>query len=141
MNVLANMILDTGGEILERLNGPLHFRLIIMPIVVSVLAIRAGLKDAREGQPMFLWGIVTHPEERPRLLRSALADIGKIFVVAVVLDTTYQLMMSEAFRVKEVLFVAMACAIVPYLVLRGPVTLLTRCLHKNQSKPVKGENR
>jgi hypothetical protein len=68
----------------------LHFRLVIMPTVVAILAIRAGLKDAREGRPAFLWAILTNPAERRELFRSALKDVGKIFTVAVVLDTAYQ---------------------------------------------------
>lgn len=138
--MLANTLMDTGGELLERLHGPLNFRLIVMPIVVSVLAIRAGLKDAREGQPSFLYGMVTHPAERPRLLRSALADFGKVFVVAVVLDTAYQIMTSQSVRVVEVLFVAVACAIVPYVVLRGPVTLLAGALRKKRTTPAENSD-
>ena len=131
-----NHTLLAAGELLERLNGPLSFRLIIMPMVVSFLAIRAGLKDARERQPTFLYGMVTHPAERPRLLRSALADIGKVFVVAILLDTAYQLATGESFRLMEVLVVAVSCAIVPYVALRGPVALLMRDRGMNKSKPV-----
>lgn len=135
MITLANILVDTSKELLERLNGPLHFRLIIMPIVVSVLAVRAGIKDGRGGRPAFMSGIVTRPAERSRLLASAMADIGKIFVVAVVLDTAYQLMTGQPFRVREVIFVAVACAILPYIAIRGPVTLLTRCRCKGRSDP------
>lgn len=133
--MLANTLHDTIAEILERLNGPLNFRLIVMPIVVSVLAIRAGLKDAREGRPTFMRGIFSRPAERSQILRSAMADIGKIFIVASILDTAYQIMTKRPFRVIEVLFVAVACAIVPYLMLRGPVTLLVRGRCQKPSTP------
>ena len=141
MNMFANLLLATGGELLERLQGPLNFRLIVMPIVVSVLAIRAGLRDAREGRPSFLYGLVTNPAERPRLLRSALADGGKIFIVAVVLDTIYQILTKESFRAWEVLVVAVACAIVPYVLFRGSVALLARRRSGKQSKSGEGEIR
>ena len=35
--------------------------------------------------------MLTEPTERRRLFRSGTKDVGKIFVVAVVLDTAYQL--------------------------------------------------
>ena len=63
----------------------------MMPTVVTILAVRAGLKDAREGRPAFLWAILTNPGERRRLFHSAVKDIGRIFVVAVLLDTVYQI--------------------------------------------------
>ena len=130
MMMTANLLLSVGAEFLERLDGPLNFRLIIMPTVVAILAIRAGLKDARNGQPSFLCGIVNHPAERPRLIRSALADIGRIFIIAVVLDTIYQFLVGETFRAGQVIIVAVTCAIAPYILLRGPVTLLARAIRK-----------
>ncbi len=104
-----------------------------MPLVATFLAVRAGLKDAREGQPAFLWAIVTSPAERRRLFRSVAKDVGRIFIVAVVMDTTYQLLVLRAFYPVQVLIVAVACALVPYFLIRGPVTRLTRGLYKNQS--------
>ena len=80
------------GQLIDRLRGPLNFRLVVMPIVVTVLALRADWKDAREGRPAFLGAFIKDPVERSRLLRSALKDIGKVFIVAVVLDTVYQVM-------------------------------------------------
>jgi hypothetical protein len=107
----------------------------MLPTVVTILAIRAGLKDAREGQPAFLWAILTNPAERRRLLRSAAKDVGTIFIVAVVLDTTYQLVVLRAFYPVQLVIIAVACAIVPYVVVRGLVTRLTRGLYKNQTGP------
>jgi hypothetical protein len=107
----------------------------IMPTVVTILAIRAGLKDAREGRPAFLWAILTSPVERRRLLRSGLRGIGRIFIVALVLDTAYQLIVLRAFYVVQALIVAVACAIVPYVLVRGLVSRLTRGLCKNQAGP------
>ncbi len=106
-----------------------------MPIVVTSLAVRAGLKDAREGKPVFLWAILTRPADRRRLLRSGLKDVGRIFIVAVVLDTVYQLMVLRALYVVQVLIVAVACAIVPYVLIRGPITRLMRPLYRNQARP------
>lgn len=122
-------------ELLGRASGPLNFRLLIMPTVVTVLAIRAGLKDAREGRPSFLWGMLTNPAERPQLRRSARKSIGRIFIVALVLDTAYQFIALRSFYVVQTLIVAVACAIVPYVVFRSSTTLLTRRLYGRQARP------
>jgi hypothetical protein len=92
MDTMLEM-LDRGVDsLLGRASGPLNFRFVVMPTVVSILAIRAGLRDAREDRPVFLWAFITDASERPRLMRSALKDVGRIFIVAVALDTTYQLL-------------------------------------------------
>ena len=129
-------VLSRGVEqLLGRAGGPLHFRLLFMPLVVTFLAVRAGLRDAREGQPAFLWALLTAPAERRRLLRSAARDVGRVFLMAVVLDTTYQLVVLRAFYPVQLLIVAVACALVPYVVIRGPVTRLTRGLYRNEVRP------
>jgi hypothetical protein len=124
-------MLDRGvNALLGRASGPLNFRLVVMPTVVSILAIRAGLRDAREGRPVFLWAFITDASERPRLLRSALKDVGRIFIVALVLDTTYQLLVLRWVYPGQLLIVAVACAIVPYIVIRGPTTRLLRAVRR-----------
>lgn len=131
MDTVLEMLSRGVEQILGRAGGPLHFRLLVMPLVASFMAVRAGLRDAREGQPTFLWAIVTNAAERGRLFRSAVKDVGKIFLVALVLDTIYQLVILRAFYPVQLLTVAVACAIVPYVLIRGPVSLLTRRLYKN----------
>jgi len=126
MDAILEMLSRGVEQLLGRAGGPLHLRLVIMPTVVTILAVRAGLRDAREGQPPFLWAILTNPPERRRLLRSGVKDIGRIFIVALVLDTTYQLVVLRAFYPVQLLIVAVACAIVPYVLIRGPITRLTR---------------
>ena len=135
MDAILEMLQRVVEQLIGRAGGPLRFRLFIMPLVVTFLAVRAGLKDAREGQPAFLWAILTNPAERHRLLLSGLKDIGRILIVAVVLDTTYLLVLLRAFYPVQLFIVAVACAIVPYVLIRGPVTRLTRGLYKNQTGP------
>ena len=129
-------ILNRGVEqLLGRASGPLHVRLVIMPTVVTILAIRAGLKDAREGQPAFLWGLIAYAAERRRRLLTGWKNITRIFIVAIVLDTAYQLIVLRAFYVVQTLILAMACAIVPYVLFRGPTTCLARGLSRKQAGP------
>ena len=119
--------------------GPLNFRLVVMPTVVTLLAIRAGLRDAREGQPAFLWGIISDPSRRRQRMLAAWKDITRIFIVAIVLDTLYQVMVLRAFYVVQALIVAVACAIVPYVLFRGPATRLARVLSGIQAGPMNSE--
>jgi hypothetical protein len=106
-------------ELMGRLSGPLFFRLILQPIVAMVLAIRAGRNDARKGRAAFLWGFVRQPENRRFLLQDACRGIGKLFLVGVGLDVTYQLIALHGIRPVQSLIVATVLAVLPYLVVRG----------------------
>ena len=138
MDTVVEIVSRGIEQLLGRAGGPLHLRLVIMPTVVTVLAIRAGLRDARRGEPAFLWAMLANQSERPRLIRSAVKDIGRIFVVACVLDSVYQLAVLRAFYPVQLVIVAVTCAIVPYALIRGPVTRLTRLLRRKQAGPLAG---
>jgi hypothetical protein len=130
MDTLWAFLTDTIHQLLGRASGPLHFRLFVMPIVVTIMAIRAHLRDVREGKPIFLWAFLKDPSERQRLFRSGLKDFGKVFIVACVLDTAYQLFVLKEFHIAPLLVVAVACALVPYFFIRGPVTRIVTLLHR-----------
>jgi hypothetical protein len=147
MHTIIEMLASRGEHLLGRLSGPLNFRLVVMPLVVTILAIRAHLRDVREGRPTVLWAFISSPTERRRLFRSGLKDFGKVFIVACVLDTTYQILVLRSFYPGEVLLVAVVCAIVPYFLIRGPVTRIVCLLHRKwagraaQSAVSPGEDR
>lgn len=126
MDTVFDMLSLRAGHLIARASGPLNFRLFVMPTVVTILAILAGLKDARQGQPPFFWSMLVDRAERPRLFRSARKDIGRVLIVALVMDTIYQLLVLKFFYVGQALIVAVACAILPYVLVRGPVTRLAR---------------
>ena len=113
-------------NLIGRSAGPLNFRLIIQPTVATVIAIRAGLKDAREGRPAFLWAALSNPGYRPELLRQGWKDVGKVFILAVVLDSIYQLIVHRGVYVLELLITATVLAIIPYVLVRGPVNRIAR---------------
>ena len=139
MDAILEIVNRAVEQLIGRASGPLQFRLFVMPTVVTILAIRAGLKDAREGRPAFLWGIINNPTERRSRLLAGWKDITRIFVVAMVLDTAYQLMVFRAFYIVQALIVAVVCAIVPYVLFRGPATRLARLLSGNQAGPTNRE--
>ncbi len=128
MDSVVNVLQLGLDQLLGRLSGPLNFRLVVMPSVVTILALRAVWKDLRDGRPAFLGIWIKDPVERNRVFRGALKDIGKIFIVAVVLDTAYQVMVFRWVYPGMVLLVAFVCAVVPYVLIRGPVQLFAHFL-------------
>ncbi|MGB7097878.1 MAG: hypothetical protein WBD95_03810 [Xanthobacteraceae bacterium] len=113
-----------------RADGPLTLRLIFQPTVAVIFAIRAGLKDAREGRTPYLWSLFTDPAHRSDLLREGWKDIGKVFIIAVVLDVIYALIVHRWIFPGQALLVGTVLAIVPYLLIRGPVNRIMRGLSR-----------
>jgi len=130
MDAILDLLSRNVEQLLGRASGPLNFRLVMMPIMVTVLAIRAHLRDVREGKPIFFGAFVTSPTERKRLFRSGLKDFGRVFIFACVLDTTYQFLVFRSFFPIEMLIVAVVCAIVPYFLVRGPILRVAHFLRR-----------
>ena len=109
-----------------RVTGPMKFRLLLQPVMASIFAIVSGLKDAKAGKPPYGWTLLTDPVQRADMLKDGWKSVGKVFVLALVLDIVYQVVVQHQVYPFEVLLVAFLLAIVPYLVLRGLVTRLAR---------------
>jgi hypothetical protein len=99
----------------------MNLRLIIQPAVATILAIRAGLRDAHQDRALFFWAVLWNPAQRRELLRQGWKDVGKVFVLATILDVVYQLIVHRGVYSLELLITAMTLAIVPYVLVRGPV--------------------
>ena len=76
-------------EIAARPEGPLAMRFYIQPSMSTFFAIRDGLKDARMGRPPYFWSLFTDPTHRVERLKNGWRSIGKIFILAAVLDVVY----------------------------------------------------
>lgn len=113
-------------NLIGRVSGPMKFRLILQPLMAAIFAIRSGLKDAKEGRPAYFWAIFTQPERRRELLREGWKSVGKIFVIAVIIDAVYQFIVLRWLYPGEALLVAAILAFVPYLLIRGPVNRIAR---------------
>ena len=106
-------------NLLARDSGPLHFRLILQPLVATILAIRAGWADAWAGRPIFFWTLVREPAKARTMLRNLWKNVGKVFLVAVALDVVYQLLVLHWIYPVETLIVATMLALVPCVVVRA----------------------
>jgi hypothetical protein len=108
-------------DFLARFDGPLHFRLFVQPLMAIVFAVRDGTRDAREGRSAYLWTLLTDPAQRSYLLESGWKGISKVFVLAVVLDVVYQLIVWREVKPLQAFLTAAVLALIPYALLRGPV--------------------
>lgn len=109
-----------------RVTGPMNFRLILQPVMAAIFAIIAGLRDARLGKPPYFWSLATDPGHRAEMLKDGWKSVGKVFVLAMVLDVVFQIKALGTVFPGGVIFVAVMLAIVPYLILRGTVTRIAR---------------
>ncbi len=112
------------GSFLPRLDGPLHFRFFMQPAMAIIFAVIDGIKDAKLGRPAYLWTMVKNPDQRRDLMKLGWKRFGKIFILAVVLDVIYQIKVNHWWYPGETLVVAIVLAVLPYLIVRGPVNRL-----------------
>jgi len=128
------MILRGLTNLAARVGGPMTFRIILQPLMAAIFAFRDGLKDARENRPPYLWTLITDPSQRPDLIRHGWAAVGRVFILAIVMDVIYQLIVVGWIYPLETIAVAILLAVIPYLVIRGPVNRLAR---SRQSKEIR----
>ena len=46
------------GNFIARLDGPLHFRFYMQPLMAILLSIHDGWQDALKGRPFYAWTVV-----------------------------------------------------------------------------------
>lgn len=112
----------------DRVSGPMKLRLLLQPMMAIIFAVMAGLKDARLGKPPYFWSLLTEPAHRTEMLRDGWKSVGKVFMLAMLLDVIYQIVVARFVYPGEVIIVALLLAIVPYLIVRGLVTRVARGL-------------
>jgi hypothetical protein len=110
----------------DRVSGPLKFRFLLQPTMATIFAVIDGLRDAREGNVPYFWSMLSDREHRRDIIKDGWKSVGKVFILALVLDAVYQFFVLGFFYPVEALVVAFALAILPYLILRGLVTRIAR---------------
>jgi hypothetical protein len=110
--------------LLARLHGPMAFRFVLQPLMASLLAIRDGRWDAREGRPPFALALLTGAGGRRSMLLDAWRSIGSVMIVAALVDIVFQLAVLGGFRPGAGLAAALLLGAFPYGLLRGPVNRL-----------------
>ena len=115
-----------ASQLAARVSGPMKFRLVLQPAMAAFFAIRSGLADARAGQPPYFWTLLSDPTQRMDMLKDGWKSVGRVFILALVLDVVYQIIVLRFVYIGEAFIVAFVLAIFPYLILRGLVTRLAR---------------
>ena len=113
-------------NMVSRVSGPMHFRLLLQPVMAMIFAVMAGLADAKAGKAPYFWALANDPGHRADMLRDGWKGVGKVFVLAILLDVIYQYIVAKFVYPGEALTVAFLLAIVPYLLVRGLVTRIAR---------------
>jgi hypothetical protein len=80
-------------DLIARLHGPGRLRFILQPTGAIIIGARDGVKDARAGNPPFLWSLILHRGKRFGLVRSALASVRNLVAVAILVDVIAQFLM------------------------------------------------
>ena len=115
-----------GTNLIDRVSGPMKFRVVLQPCMAAFFAIRSGLADARAGNPPYFWALLSDPAQRDSMIKDGWKSVGRVFLLALVLDVVYQIIVLRFVYVGEVIIVAFILAIIPYLIVRGLVTRLAR---------------
>lgn len=123
---MDELFLRVWENLVDRVSGPMSLRLLVQPFMAALFAFRSGWRDGRDGKSPFFWGLLYDPANRHDMLSQGWKDVGKVFLIAVALDVVYQLIVLRWVYPIEALIVAILLAIVPYLLVRGPVTLVVR---------------
>jgi hypothetical protein len=113
-------------NLVARFGGPMSFRFLIQPAVAIIFAFRAGVNDARENKPTFLGCALSNPGSWRARMRLSWKDVGTVFIVALVLDAIYHVVVHSGIFTVELLITATVLALVPYMVLRDLVSRVAR---------------
>jgi hypothetical protein len=123
---MEDILARIGADLLGRLTGPLEFRLYLQPAVAVIYALRDGRRDAIAGRTPYLLELIANPLRRGELLYEGWKSVSRVFLLAVIIDLIYQHLALPAIYPGEALVTSFALAVIPYLLLRGPVNRIWR---------------
>jgi hypothetical protein len=113
-------------DIFDRPGGPMSFRFVLQPIMAAIAAFHDGAADARQGQEPYLTRLVSGSGDRGDLLNEAVLSTSRILLLGLAMDAIYQFTVLKTFYPGEMVVIALALALVPYLLLRGPFSRIAR---------------
>ena len=126
MSEIQEILTRFWDQLIAQPSGPLAFRLILQPVMATILAVLDGLKDARAGRSPYLRTILSDPSQRAAYLREGLKRVRRVIVFAFVMDAIYQYIVLRTFYPGEALVTVFVLAVLPYLLIRGPVDRIVR---------------
>jgi hypothetical protein len=118
-------------DLVGRVHGPFTFRLVLQPLSAVLIACRAGLRDARSGRPAYGWAIITNAADRNDLLKEGWRELTRVFLIAVIIDLIYEIIVFHEIHPVQSLIVAAVLALLPYPLFRGVVNRIVRRWRQN----------
>ncbi len=112
----------------------MSLRFILQPLIGLLLGVRDGLKDARAGEPPFIYDLIVNREDRRAKLSSLLQSLSKTIVIAIVLDLIAQYLIFGHVRISGAIVVAVIILVVPYSVARA---ITNQAITRRSRKPIK----
>jgi hypothetical protein len=116
----GEVLMRIWQNLVERPGGPMTFRFILQPIMATVAAVLAGVRDARTGRSPYFWSILRNPEQRSARLQEGMVATARIVLLGLVMDSIYQYLVFDVFHPGEAAITSLLLAFIPYLLLRGP---------------------
>ena len=113
-------------DVIDRPGGPMAFRFFLQPIMALLAALHDGINDARTGRTPYLHKLLTSPQQLGENLNEALLATSRIVLLALGMDAIYQATVLETFYPGEMVMVALLLALLPYVLLRGPIARIAR---------------
>ena len=124
-----------ADQLHDRVSGPMKFRIVLQPMMATFLAIRSGLRDAKSGKDPYFWSFLFARGHRFDIVKDGWEGVGRLFILAIVLDLTYQILVQSSIHIRAALIVACILAIVPYVILRGIATRIATVLMNRSPRP------
>jgi hypothetical protein len=115
-------------DIAQRPGGPMSIRFLLQPAMAFIAALHDGIQDAKAHRTPYLRAIIRDPDERGERLREGLFATARLVLIGLGMEAIYQWRVLDTFYPGEALLVALLLAVLPYLLLRGPVSLIARRL-------------
>jgi hypothetical protein len=127
---MDDILARVAQNLFDRVDGPMAIRLVIQPIMAGIFATRDGIKDASQHNPPFGLSLLLEPEHRGHRLRDGWRSIRKVVFVALGMDAVYQFIQLRWVYLGEALIIAQIVAVVPYILIRGPVNRVVCMLRR-----------
>ena len=127
---MPNQVIEIWENLVARTSGPLYLRFYLDPAICILYAVRAAIRDAKKHVPPYLFRILVTSKQRKAIVLEGWKDIGRVFMIAVMVDIIYQFVMIFAFEKTnkfyplESFIVSLVLTLVPYVLVRGPLNRL-----------------
>lgn len=121
-------------DVIDRSHGPMTFRFILQPAMATFAAFYDGVRDARLGRLPYLHTIIHDPAKRGVRLNEGLVSISRIILLGFAMDAIYQWRVLDTFYPAEAVVITLILAVIPYMILRGPIGRIARWRFARHSK-------